>query len=1033
MAKIVRCLWQTSMHFPWEALEYGPRGLNLPAAPTMSRDKVAQPQHSPRPLRISAVSFGLLVISCSTLAIVPAAESPVSRRLDHWAFKTPTRPASPHVSDANWVRNGIDAFILARLDREGVRPSPEADRTTLIRRVTLDLTGLPPTPAEVDAFLADDSTSAYERVVDRLLASPRYGERMAVPWLYAARYADTSGYQNDGPRHMWRWRDWVIDAFNRNMPFDQFTVEQIAGDLLPDPTLEQRIATGFNRNHRGNAEGGIIPEEYAVEYVVDRVETTATVFLGLTLGCARCHDHKYDPFTQKDFYQYFAYFNNIPEFGRAIKEGNSPPYIKAPTADDQLRLRQLDEMVAQADREVAGHSARLTSALTNWEKAIDLVGQPEEWSIAEGLAASFALNRDASEAGNRSGEGKFVDGEPAFAAGRLGEAADFDGRRFIDAGNIANFGYFDRFSLSAWIFPRGGHGGTIISRMTDADQADGYCVHLKNGRIQVNLVKRWLDDAIRVETERPLAPDGWQHVMVTYDGSRTAGGITMFIDGKPEKLSVKLDFINQSFAAKEPLRIGGGSGPEGRFVGLIDDVRIYNECLSADDVRVIATPDSIRKILDTPADQRGTNQIHKLRAYFLATHAPASIRVPYRNMLELRKERERFVEGIPTVMVMEEMPVPRDTFVLLRGQYDKQGEKVTPAVLANLAPLPVSAPNNRLGLARWLVNPSNPLTARVAVNRFWQMYFGTGLVKSVEDFGTQCEPPTHSQLLDWLACEFSQSDSPTPYSSLLKRREEERSGGVGETAAVRPWDIKHFQRLIVTSATYRQSSKVSPAALAKDPDNQWLARAPRLRLTAEMIRDQALAASGLLVAKLGGPSVKPYQPAGLWKEIATDGEYLQDQGDNLYRRSLYTYWKRTVAPPSMITFDATARETCTVRETRTNTPLQSLTLMNEITYVEAARVLAQRIMTEGGATPQDRIVMAFRLVTARVPRPAELQILLRGLEEHLANYRSDPKAAEELISAGEFPRNKNLDTSELAAYTAIAGLILNLDETVTKE
>jgi hypothetical protein len=925
---------------------------------------------------------------------------------NHWAFVAPTRPELPTVSDRSWPRNGIDHFILARLDREGLKPSADAEKTTLIRRVTLDLTGLPPTPAEVDAFLANESPGAYERIVDRLLDSPRYGERMAVPWLYAARYADTSGYQNDGPRFMWRWRDWVIDSFNANMPFDQFTIEQIAGDLLPSPTLGQRIATGFNRNHRGNAEGGIIPEEYAVEYVVDRVETTATVFLGLTLGCARCHDHKYDPFTQKDFYQFFAYFNNVPEFGRAIKEGNSPPYMKAPTAEDEQRLRQLDENLARAEREVAGLTGRLASAQTAWEKTLDAAGQSEAWSISDGLAAHFSLDGDTTETGNRVDGGKFVDGAPAFATGRIGDAAEFDGRRFVDAGDIANFGYFDKFSLGAWILPRGEHGGTIISRMTDADQGDGYSVQLKDGHVHVNLVKRWLDDAVRVETERTVEPEQWHHVTVTYDGSRTAGGIIVYIDGRPEKLKVNLDFINQTFAAKDqPLRIGGGGGPDGRFRGRIDDVTVYSECLSADDVRVIATADSIPEILGTPTEQRSPEQSHKLRAYFLASHAPADIRAPYGNLLTLRRERATFAESLPTVMVMEELPKRRDTFVLVRGQYDKHGERVSPAVLANLAPLPAAAPDNRLGLARWLVDPANPLTARVAVNRFWQMYFGAGLVRTVEDFGRQCEPPTHPELLDWLATEFV------------------RTG----------WDIKAMQKLIVTSATYRQSSMVTPGLLARDPDNRLFARAPRLRLTAETIRDQALAASGLLVEKAGGPSVKPYQPDGLWKEIATDGEYTQDHGDNLYRRSLYTYWKRTVAPPSMITFDATARETCTVRETRTNTPLQSLTLMNEITFVEAARVLAQRVMTDGGPTRDERISLAFRLVTGRHPRTAELHVLASGFEQHLARYRLDQKAAAELVSAGEFARGENLEVCELAAYTAVAGLILNLDETVTKE
>jgi hypothetical protein len=951
----------------------------------------------------------------------------------HWALVPPTRPPLPQVANDNWPRNAIDYFVLDRLQREGLPPSPEADKTTLARRVTLDLTGLPPTPVEVDRLLADDSPEAYQKLVDRLLASPRFGERMATPWLYAARYADTSGYQNDGPRTMWRWRDWVIEAFNRNMPFDQFTIEQTAGDLLPDATLAQRIATGFNRNHRGNAEGGIIPEEYAVEYVVDRVETTATVFLGLTMGCARCHDHKFDPLTQRDFYSLFAYFNNVPEFGRAIKEGNSPPYVKAPTADDQRQLAELDAKLAAAGTAFASFRPKLQAEQTAWLKTLD-TAEPVNWSISDGLVLHYPLDcgaanhapprapagrgAGASESRRAGSEGSsasdlaaaspaptFHDGQAAFVRGQIAGAADFDGKRFIDAGDVANFGYFDKFSLSAWIRPRGEHGGIVLSRMTDVAEADGYYLQLVHGKLQLNLVKRWLDDAVRVETERSLEPDRWYHVAVTYDGSRVAKGIQIYIDRKPEKLSVQLDFINQSFSTNEPLRIGGGGGPEGRFDGAIDDVRVFDRCLSADEVALVATPDSINEIAATPPNQQTPRHADKLAAYFLENHASESIRQAHRQWVALSRQRDQFVERIPTAMVMEEMPTPRDTFVLLRGVYDKHGDKVTPGVPAVLSPLPRGVPNNRLGLARWLVDPANPLTARVAVNRFWQMYFGTGLVKTVEDFGSQGEPPSHPELLDWLASEFI------------------RSG----------WDIKAMQRLIVTSATYRQSSKATPALVARDPENRLLARGPRLRLSAETIRDQALAASGLLVEKLGGPSVKPYQPAGLWKEIATDSEYVQDTGENLYRRSLYTYWKRTVAPPSMITFDAAARETCVVRETRTNTPLQALTLMNDVTFVEAARMLAQRVMSEDGSTAQDRLTLAFRLVTGRSPRSAELDILLRGLGEYLAGFRANPDAARALVSAGEFPRNETLDICEQAAFAAVAGLILNLDEVVTKE
>ncbi len=891
----------------------------------------------------------------------------------HWAFLTPRRPALPPLKDRGWPRNPIDAFILARLEREGLRPSPEADRTTLIRRATLDLTGLPPTPAEVGAFLADTSPEAYERVVDRLLASPRYGERMAVRWLDAARYADTNGYQNDGERTMWRWRDWVIDACNANLPYDRFTVEQIAGDLLPGATLGQRLATGFNRNHRGNAEGGIIPEEYAVEYVVDRVETTATVFLGLTLGCARCHDHKYDPLSQREFYQVFAYFNNVPERGKAVKYGNSPPLVRAPTREQREQLARLEAELARAESDWAGLGARLDAAQRQWEEA-GAAKAPADWNIEDRLLVR--LPRD---------------------GGTLG-------RRVLEAGDVGNFGYLDKFSIALRVNPRGPRGGTLVSRMADTARAEGYSVGLEGGRVQVNLVKRWLDDALRVETERALEPGRWYHVLVTYDGSRVADGVKVYIDGRPEKLKVHLDDLNQDFRTREPLRVGGGGGPAGRFDGRIDEVRVYRDRLSPEEAGVVACADPVAAIAALPPAKRTAQQSRKVRAYFLAKSAPAPLRQAWGRVVGLRRQRERLVESFPTSMVMQEMPVPRETHLLLRGQYDRPGPKVAPGVPASLTPLPAGAANNRLGLARWLVDPANPLTARVAVNRYWEAYFGTGLVKTAEDFGTQGEWPSHPELLDWLATEFV------------------RTG----------WDVKAMQRLIVTSATYRQSSRATPELLRRDPDNRMLARGPRFRLPAETVRDQALAVSGLLAERVGGPSVKPYQPDGLWRELA-DTKYVRSRGADLYRRSLYTFWKRTVAPPEMMTFDAAGREACTVRRARTNTPLQALTLMNDVTYVEAARVLAQRVMREAGPTPEARLTLAFRLATARPPRPAELRVLVGNFEGHLAQYRADRDAALKLLGAGEAPRDERLDPGELAAYTATANLILNLDEVVTKE
>lgn len=889
----------------------------------------------------------------------------------HWAFIPPSRPPLPPVKDAAWPRNPIDHFVLARLERETMNPAPEADPVTLLRRVTLDLAGLPPTPEELDDFLRAKPQAAYERVVDRLLASPRYGERVARPWLDAARYADTNGYQTDGERHMWRWRDGVIDAFNRNLPFDQFTIEQLAGDLLPRPTLDQRIATGFNRNHRGNAEGGIIPEEYAVEYVVDRVDTTATVWLGLTLGCARCHDHKYDPFPQKEYYQLFAYFNNVPERGKAIKLGNSPPVIQSPTVEQERHLAELDRRLEHAERRFADLRPKLTAAQATWEQTLG--NGDVEWNLTEGRVARF-------------------------------ERTAFDGKRHHDAGDVADFGFLDKFTLSAWVKPTSAT-GTILSRMSDSNRGiEGYQLHLEAGKVQLNLVKRWLDDAIRVETHNSIRAGQWTHVLATYDGSRLASGIAIYLNGRPARLTVHLDDLNQTFQTKEPLRIGSSGGDEGRFQGLLDEVMVYHRTLAPDEAAMVATRETVSAIAALPPESRAAGQALKVRACFLERYAPTTLRNPHRTLISLRDERARLIQSFPTTMVMEEMPTPRATFILNRGEYDKPGEPVSPGVPAHFE-LPMgNPPNNRLGFARWLVHPKHPLTARVAVNRVWQSYFGQGIVKTVDDFGAQGEWPTHPELLDWLATEFV------------------RSG----------WDTKALHRLIVTSATYRQSAKLTPALLQRDPENRLLARGSRFRLSAETIRDQALAASGLLVERLGGPSVKPYQPAGLARELGAEA-YRQDHGANLYRRGLYTFWKRTVTPPTMMTFDAAGRETCVVRETRTNTPLQALTLMNDITYVEAARVLAQRIMIEGGKTPEERLTLAFRLVTGRRPRPVELAILVGAYHEHHDQYHKNPSVARKMAGSGESPRDERLSVPELAAYSTVAGMILNLDEAINKE
>jgi len=656
----------------------------------------------------------------------------------HWSYEPPQRPGLPGVADSRWPRNAIDRFVLARLENEGIAPSPEASKAALLRRVTLDLTGLPPTIDELDAFLSDRSPNAYEKVVDRLLASPHYGQRMVLPWLDAARYSDTNGYQTDGTRAMWPWRDGVIAALNRNQPFDQFTIEQVAGDMLPEASLRQKIASGFHRNHMLNGEGGRIAEESRVEYVVDRLETTGATWLGLTVGCGRCHDHKYDPLSQREFYGMYAYFNNIDETGAVDrKTSTAAPTIRVPDDQQRIERRRLTAELAQVERKLAG-----------------------------------------------------------------------------------------------------------------------------------------------------------------------AG------DAEKEELQAARKAIQQ----------------------------------------------------------------------------------------KLQKVGQ---EGLIT-MVMKERAQTRPTYLLERGQYDKHGEPVQPGVPSFLPPLPEGVPNNRLGFARWLVDPSNPLTARVTVNRYWQQFFGSGLVKTAEDFGSQGQRPSHPELLDWLAVEFRSN-----------------------------WNVKALHRLIVTSATYRQSSHASAALRQRDPENRLLARGPSYRLSSFVIRDQALALAGLLVDKLGGPPVRPYQPEGIWSDFSFGKiVYKQDHGEKLYRRSLYTFWRRSVGPTYM--FDTSPRQVCSVRQRRTNTPLHALVLLNEVSYVEAARGLARRMIREGGDTPQQRIAWGFRAATSRQPIGDEVELLTQRLQSLIESYRDQPKAAEELLNQGESPRDGSIEASRHAAYTGIASLLLNLDETISK-
>ena len=946
----------------------------------------------------------LLVFLPGAMAVLQAGEA--GSPPPHWAFVPAEQPEVPQVRDPSWVRNPIDAFVLARLESEGVQPSAQADRSTLIRRLSLDLVGLPPSPEEVEHFLEDSAPKAYERLVDRLLDSPHYGEKWARHWLDLARYADTDGYETDNPRpHAWRWRHWVIEAFNRNLPFDQFTIEQLAGDMLPEATLDQIIATGFNRNHRANGEGGVIADEYLVEYVVDRVDTTATVWLGLTLGCARCHEHKYDPISQQEFYEVFAFFNNVPERGKTVKYGNSPPFIPAPTAEQGEELAEVDRSLAAAKRTVADLRPRLEREREAWANVSGKDAKPG-WTISDSLLASVdfeGILTNSAPQSSKPDAPPAIAGSPeaTFVAGLTGQAIELNGTSVVEVGDVANFGYFSKFSLAAWISADDLADGSIISRCADIETTSGYELRVANGKLQANLVRRWLDDGIRVATVDSLTPKRWHHVAMTYDGSRLAAGVKIYVDGKSSKLKIALDDLQQTFDQKEKLRIGG-RGNGSKFQGRLDNIRVYDRVLTPVEMRILATRSSLPEISATPTDQRSEGQQLKLERYFVEKYAAPEIRDAFQLVTKLQNQRSRLIESFPTVMVMVEREERRPTFFLERGQYDHPGDPVEPGLPDCLSP-PSPAPRNRLELARWLVNPSNPLSARVTVNRYWQSLFGAGLVRTPEDFGTRGESPTHPALLDWLANEFIRIDR----------------------------DVKALLRLIVNSATYRQSSTLIDSLLARDPENRLLGRAPRPRLGAQALRDQALALSGLLFERIGGPSVRPYQPAGLWKEVSAH-EYKADRGANLYRRSLYTFWKRTVAPPTMMSFDATTRELCTVRLSRTNTPLQALTLLNEVSFIEAARCFAERVMHEGGKTLAQRAEWAFRAVTARGPKSVELAVILEGYRNHLAAFRAAPQAAADLVNAGDSKPNASLDVSELAAWTAIANLLLNLDEVMTR-
>jgi len=932
----------------------------------------------------------------------------------HWSFIPPERPALPPVKDRKWPRNAIDYFTLARLEKEKLPPNPEADKATLIRRATLDLIGLPPTIEEVDAFLANKSPDAYEKLVDRLLTSPHYGERMAQNWLDLARYADTSGYHFDGVRFMWLWRDWVIKAFNDNKSYDEFTVEQLAGDLLPEPTQSQRIATGFVRNNMTNDEGGADPDEYLNKYVADRVTTVGAVWLGLTLGCTECHDHKYDPLTTKEFYRMYAFFHNVPEKGLdRIRTDNPPPRLPVPTADQALQFVEADFRLKDAEKTLQDRANELGETQEKWELETNakLPPKPNEEGLVAVLPFDDSLTVTSSSA---AAQGRIVDaGKPEFADGRLSKALKLDGKGYADFGSLVKFERTNAFSYGAWVKLDGD--GAVLSKIEKSPGYRGFDLLAAEEHFQVHLINTWPDNALKVRTKDKVPKNQWLHVLATYDGSGKAAGVKLYVNGRVRDVEIEKDKLSDTIANSASVRIGARNG-EALLKGQVDEARFYQRTLTVEDARTL-TLNGYLPLIAKSRGNRTDDERSELQRFYKENYAVDYLRSDAA-LAEARKRKEEFYKAIPTTLVMEEMNPPRDTFVFVRGDFRTKGEQVTPGTPAILPPLP-EGQANRLALARWLVARENPLMARVTVNRYWSMFFGTGLVKTINDFGSQGEWPSHPELLDWLAVQFRDGSSST-----------RKAGRDTGSSSVGAWDVKGLVRLIMTSATYRQSAVMTPEKLERDPYNRLFTHGPRVRLDAEFVRDNALAVAGLLNDQIGGPSVKPYQPPGIWD--GTDSKFEQDHGDALYRRGMYVFWRRSAHYPSFATFDAPSREVCTFFRQHTQTPLQSLVLMNDPAFVEAARGLAERVLREEPKSVDKRLVRAFRHTLGRPPQVDEVGVLQKIYAQQLANFRQDSDAANALLKVGESPLPEKANPAELAAMTAVANVLLNLNETITK-
>ena len=931
----------------------------------------------------------------------------------HWAFIAPSHPELPTVSDQTWVRNPIDQFILAQLEKSGLKPAAQADRRTLARRVSLDLIGLPPTVEQVEAFVADKAPDAYERFVDSLLESKRYGEHRGRYWLDYARYGDTHGIHFDNYREMWSYRDWVIDAFNRNLPFDQFTIEQLAGDLLPQPSLDQMVATGFNRCNITTNEGGVIAEEYKVLYARDRTETTSLVWMAMTTGCAVCHDHKFDPISQKEFYELSAFFNNTTQPVMDGNVHNTPPVIPVPMREDRERFIEVQTAVKNAQEQ-------LNQVRASEKQRFDGVADqltPDE--IADSATTTGLILQGLLGEGAGPASMLIIDGKPrlriANAPLKWGEGHTAPAALEIASDSVLNVGhvaagleYDQSFSYGAWINPKSGNiGGAVFAKMNESDEFRGFDLWLEGNRVGAHIIHKWPENAIKVMTKNPLAANQWHHVFITYDGSGNDDGLQIYLNGvRQGERNVSSKSLNGSIRNEVPMLIGARSNGSSANGVLVNDIRVYNKLLTPDEIAKVASASRISYLAARPAASRSPQQTDELFAWWLNLNSP-TYGEAVANLASLNQEEAAIRSRGTIAHVMTERGEEAEAFVLARGEYDQRGDRVTPNTPAVFPTMPDDLPKNRMGLAKWLLRDDHPLTARVTVNRFWQEIFGVGLVASSGDFGITGDLPSHPELLDWLAVDFRQSG----------------------------WDVKRLLRMIVTSSTYRQSAQTDEQKLAIDRDNRMLSRGPRFRMDAEMIRDYMLQTSGLLSAKVGGPSVKPYQPEGVWEAVAMRGsntrDYRPDKGENLYRRSLYTFWKRSAPPASMDIFNAPSREVCTIRRDRTNTPLQALATLNDPQAIEAARYLAASVIAES-SEPEVRIDLMVKRVMARSLEPREMEIVNDSLQALSTHFQDNPAAAADLIKVGESPTPAEIQPAELAAYTMLANQLMNLDEVLNK-